>query len=88
MNVPFPILLFCFDFYWNTPWVIAVAYERLFGRCHMLADAPYLRERAHQCVALARDCPHLPTSQALEALGVELMEKAAEIEKLTDDDAK
>jgi hypothetical protein len=54
----------------------------------MLADAVYLRERAHECVALARDCPHLPTSQALEALGVELMEKAAELDKLTDVDAK
>jgi hypothetical protein len=32
-------------------------------------------------VALARDCPHLPTSQALEALGVELMEKAAIADK-------
>jgi hypothetical protein len=54
----------------------------------MLANAVYLRERAHECVALARDCPHLPTSQALEALGVELMEKAAELDKLTDVDAK
>ena len=52
----------------------------------MLADALYLRKRAHLCVALARDCPHLPTSQALEALGVELMEKAAELDKLTADD--
>jgi hypothetical protein len=53
----------------------------------MLADGLYLRERAHQCVALARECPHLPTSQALEALGVELMEKAAELDKITDHDA-
>lgn len=51
----------------------------------MLADAIYLRECAHQCVALARNCPHLPTSQALEALGVELMEKAAALEELSDD---
>ena len=51
----------------------------------MFADAAYLRECAHQCVALARDCPHLPTSRALEALGVELMERAAEIDKITDD---
>jgi hypothetical protein len=47
----------------------------------MPIDVTYLRERAHQCVALARGCPHLPTAQALEALGVEMMEKAAEIEK-------
>jgi len=51
----------------------------------MFVDATYLRERAHYCVALARDCPHLATSQALEALGVELMEKAAELEKLIGD---
>jgi hypothetical protein len=29
---------------------------------------------------LARDCADLTTSRALEALGVELMEKAAELE--------
>ena len=45
-----------------------------------MVDAPYLREKAQYCVALARRCPDLPTSQALEALGVELMEKAAELE--------
>jgi hypothetical protein len=54
----------------------------------MLADAMNLRECAHQCVALARNCPHLPTSQALEALGVELMEKVAELEELADNAAK
>ena len=54
----------------------------------MLADAMYLRECAHRCVALARNCPHLPTSQALEALGVELMEKAAELEELSDNEAQ
>jgi hypothetical protein len=32
-------------------------------------------------VALARACPYLPTSQALEALGVELMEKAAMLDE-------
>lgn len=47
----------------------------------MLVDALYLREKAHYCVALARRCQDLPTSQALEALGVELMEKAAELER-------
>ena len=54
----------------------------------MLADAMYLRECAHRCVALARNCRHLPTSQALEALGVELMEKAAELEELSDNEAQ
>jgi hypothetical protein len=44
-------------------------------------EATYLREKAHHCVALARDCPDLITSRALEALGIELMEKAAEVER-------
>jgi hypothetical protein len=47
----------------------------------MPIDASYLRDRAQYCVALARDCPHLPTAQALEALGVELMEKAATLDE-------
>jgi hypothetical protein len=46
----------------------------------MQDDSAYLREKAHYCVALARDCPDLTTSHALEALGHELMEKAAELE--------
>ncbi len=44
----------------------------------------YLRQQAQRCVRLARDCPHLPTSYELEALGVELMEKAAELDELLD----
>jgi hypothetical protein len=47
----------------------------------MMVDALYLREKAQYCVALARHCPDLSTSQALEVLGIELMEKAAELEK-------
>ena len=47
----------------------------------MFADAIYLREKAHYCTVLARNCPDLRTSQALEGLGVELMLKAAELEK-------
>ena len=46
-------------------------------------DATYLREQAHRCVRLARDCPHSPTSHALEAIGIELMEKAAELDELS-----
>ena len=42
----------------------------------------YLRERAQKCVRLARDCPHWQTSHELEALGVDLMEKAAEVDAL------
>lgn len=49
----------------------------------MLVDASRLRDIAVHCVALARQCPHLPTSQALEALSIELMELASEVEKET-----
>jgi len=45
-------------------------------------DASYLREQAHRCSRLARDCPHLPTSHELEAIGIELMQKAAELDQL------
>jgi hypothetical protein len=45
-------------------------------------SATYLREQAQRCVRLARDCPHWPTSHELEALGIDLMEKAAEIDEL------
>jgi hypothetical protein len=47
----------------------------------MFVDASYLRNLAQQCVALARQCPHLPTSQALEALSVELMARASEVKE-------
>jgi hypothetical protein len=46
------------------------------------ADAPYLREQAQRCARLARDCPHLPTAHELEAIGVELMQRAAELDDL------
>jgi hypothetical protein len=48
-------------------------------------DAPYLREQAQRCTRLARDCPHLPTAHELEAIGVELMQKAAELDHLQED---
>jgi hypothetical protein len=48
-------------------------------------DASYLREQAQRCVRLARDCPHRPTSHQLEVIGVELMEKASEIDDLLSD---
>jgi hypothetical protein len=47
----------------------------------MPIDASYIRDLAQRCVALARKCPYLPTCQALEALSVELMERASELEK-------
>jgi hypothetical protein len=51
-----------------------------------LYPAPsYLREQATRCARLARDCPHTPTSHQLEAIAVELMEKAAELDDLLSD---
>jgi hypothetical protein len=47
----------------------------------MLIDALYLREKAHYCAALARKCTDITTARALEALSIELMEKAAELEQ-------
>jgi hypothetical protein len=45
-------------------------------------DPSYMRALAHRCSRAARDCPHRPTSVELEAIGVELMEKAAAIDEL------
>jgi hypothetical protein len=46
------------------------------------ADASsFLREQALLCTQLARECPHAPTSHRLEAFAVELVMKAAELEK-------
>jgi len=50
-----------------------------------LLSASYLRELAHRCVRLARSCPDRKTSHELEAIGAELMERAAEIERLSSD---
>lgn len=47
-----------------------------------LADSSYMRALALRCSRVARDCPHRPTSLELEAIGVELMEKAAAIDEL------
>jgi hypothetical protein len=49
-------------------------------------DSSYLREQAQRCVRLARDCPHVPTAHELEAIGVELMQKAAELDELQGDE--
>jgi hypothetical protein len=45
-------------------------------------DASYLREQAQRCSRLARDCPDGATSHELEAMGVEWMQKASELEHL------
>ena len=50
-----------------------------------LVDAPYLREQAQRCVRLARDCSKMPTetvAHELEAIGIELMQKATELDHL------
>lgn len=49
-------------------------------------DATYLRAQAQRCVRLARDCPHQPTAHELEAIGIDLMQKAAELDELKPDD--
>ena len=64
-------------------WVAGIGIFNNNGTAPMHVTAQYLREQAHHCVALARACPHLSTAQALEALSVELMEKAAEVEQTT-----
>lgn len=46
------------------------------------ADSSYMRDLAQRCTRAARDCPHLPTSHELEAIGVELMQKAADLDEL------
>jgi hypothetical protein len=46
------------------------------------ADSSYMRELAQRCARVARKCPHVPTSHELEAIGQELMEKAAELDEL------
>lgn len=45
------------------------------------ADSSYMRDLAQRCTRAARECPHLPTSHELEAIGVELMQKAAELDE-------
>jgi hypothetical protein len=47
-------------------------------------DASYMRTLAQRCSRVAHNCPHRPTSLELEAIGVELMEKAAEIDELNE----
>jgi len=49
------------------------------------ASATYLRQQAQRCVQAARGCPHRPTSHELEAIAIELMEKAAEWDRLLGD---
>ena len=44
--------------------------------------AAYLREKAHYCMRIARDCSDRETSHALEAMGVEFLERATEIDQI------
>jgi hypothetical protein len=55
------------------------------GRHDVSVDTSYLREQAQRCVQLARDCPDVRTSHQLEAIGIELMLKAEEIDELLGD---
>ena len=48
-------------------------------------DTSYLRLQANNCVRLARECPDIPTSHQLEAIGTELMVKAAQLDELLSD---
>ena len=41
----------------------------------------YLRDQAHRCMRLARNCPDQKTSHALEAMGMEFLDKARDLEK-------
>lgn len=50
-------------------------------RIPVLADATTLRHQAYRCTQLARECPDMPTAHELEAIGVELMLTAAELDK-------
>jgi len=45
-------------------------------------SSSYMRDLAQRCTRAARDCPHTPTSHELEAIGVELMQRAAELDEL------
>ena len=49
-------------------------------------DAAYLRRQAQRCARLARDCPHQPTVDELAAIGMDLMQKAAELDRLQQDE--
>jgi hypothetical protein len=54
-------------------------------RPDLSVDTSYLREQAQRCVKLARDCADVPTSHQLEAIGLELMLRAKEIDDLLAD---
>jgi len=53
----------------------------------MSVTASYLREQAHRCIRLARQSADQQISHELEAVAMDLMEKAAELEKPQADDA-
>ena len=40
----------------------------------------YLRATAQSCIRLVQSCPHTETAHGLEAIAVDLMEKALEVE--------
>ena len=48
----------------------------------MSIETVYLREQANRCIRLARQCSDRQTSYALEVMSIDLVEKAAEWEKM------
>lgn len=52
------------------------------SRLDSSVDTSYLREQALRCVQIAKDCPDVSTSHQLEAIGIDLMLKAAAIDEL------
>ena len=48
----------------------------------MAVTASYLREQAHRCIRLARQSADQQVSHELEAVAMDLMEKAGELERL------
>ena len=48
-------------------------------------DTSYLRQQASNCVRLARVCQDVPKSHELEAIGTELMARAAQLDELLAD---
>lgn len=58
----------------------------LYGcKADVSVDTTYLRQQASNCVRLARVCQDVPTSHELEAIGTELMARAAQLDELLAD---
>lgn len=51
----------------------------------MSVDTAFLRKQANSCVRLARECQGSPMSHELEAIGTDLMARAAQLDELLSD---